>query len=214
MRNDVFRSREEAARSLARRLGPGLGDAVVLTIPTRGAIVGCVLAEEIGSALDIVVPQKIPIPWNPEAAMGAVCSDGALVLSGTMANDLGLSDSTVGECVDAARASAERIAEKYRTTVPPADITGRHVILVDDGISSGYTMLAAVRSAAQRSPSMLTIAVPVSSAAASRQLGPKVDGFIAIVVGERQPFLIEDYYLENKVTSDDSVIDFLARRFG
>jgi predicted phosphoribosyltransferase len=211
MKNEVFQSRNEAARRLASQLCMESSDAIVLAVPTRGVLVGHRLALELGCMLDIVVPEKIPIPWNTDASMGAVTSDGARVINRTMVKALGLSEDAVRMYAEEARKSAVDVEGKYRNAVPPVDISGRRVIIVDDGISSGYTMLAAIESAAGRSPARLTVAVPVSSIAATRLLVPKVDELIALVISERQPFWIDDFYLENAPMDDDSIVEYLRR---
>lgn len=209
MNYEVFDNRQEAARRLAGHLCLNTPESIVVAIPTRGVIVGDVLSEELGCRFDLIFPEKIPIPWNPRAAMGAVSSDGAKIVNLTMAKELGLSNKAVEEHCARAESIAVEVERKYRQVIYPVEVEDEYVILVDDGISSGYTVLAAVESLKRRSPARLTVATPVTSIAAARLLGPKVDELIALVVSERQPFSIEDFYFDNPLVDDDMMIRYL-----
>lgn len=210
---DIFRDREDAGRRLADRLLDYKGrDAIVLAIPRGGVPVGFEIAERIDALLDVIVLRKIPVPWNPEAGFGAVTADGTVVLNENMLRGLGMSQEQIERAAEEVREEILRRMRAYRkgsTELP--DVRGRPVILVDDGLASGYTMLAAIKSLEKHEPSEVVVAVPVASSGAARLVRPRVDNFIALIVGERIPFAVADFYRYWSDLPDEEVLRYLDR---
>src|SRR5262245_1226086 len=159
----MFRNREDAARRLAARLkGRPLVAPLVLAIPRGGVVTGAALARELGAELDVVLSRKLRTPGHPELAMGAVSEAGHLYL----APHAGLPVDVLGEAFEFERAfqlaELERRRGLYRAARPPARAAGRSVIVTDDGIATGSTMLAALRTARAQRPRELIVAVPVA----------------------------------------------------
>jgi len=208
---ELFRDRRDAGRRLAERLLDYEGrDAVALAIPRGGVPVGVEVAKRLGAQLDVIVPRKIPIPWNPEAGMGAITADGTMVLNESMVRSLGLSKEEIEHAADEVRQEVIRRTETYRAGRAEPEIAGKPVILVDDGLASGYTMLAAIEFLRKQSPSSVVVAVPVASQGAARLIGPKVDELVALIVSERLPFAVADFYLEWRDLTDDEVLAYLG----
>ncbi len=213
MDTEMFRDREDAGRRLADRLLDYKGrGAIVLAIPRGGVPVGFELAESIDALLDVIVLRKIPIPWNPEAGFGAVTADGTLVLNDSMVRGLGMSDEQIQAAAEEVREEIIRRTQMYRKgSMESPDVAGRPVILVDDGLASGYTMLAAIRSIEKHKPSEVVVAVPVASSGAARLVRPRVDRFVALIVGERIPFAVVQFYRHWSDLTDEDVLRYLEK---
>jgi putative phosphoribosyl transferase len=209
---EVFLDRADAGRRLAARLLEYEGrGAVVLAVPRGGVPVGFEVARRLWAQFDVIVPRKIPIPWNPEAGFGAITADGTMVLNERMVRSLGLSEEEIEQAAEEVRQEVARRTKQYRGDRPPPDIKGRPVILVDDGLASGYTMLAAVTSLRREEPCEVVVAVPVASRGAARLISPKVDKLVALIVSERLPFAVADFYIEWRDLTDDEVLAYLRR---
>jgi predicted phosphoribosyltransferase len=213
MDNEVFRDRQDAGRRLADRLLDYKGrGAIVLAIPRGGVPVGFEIAESIEALLDVIVLRKIPIPWNPEAGFGAVTADGTVVLNDSMVRGLQLTDEQIRQAAEEVREEIVRRTRMYRKgSMEPSDVADRPVILVDDGLASGYTMLAAIKSLEKHKPSEVVVAVPVASSGAARLVRPRVDRFIALIVGERIPFAVADFYQYWSHLTDEEVLQYLEK---
>jgi predicted phosphoribosyltransferase len=160
----MFRDREEAGRMLARRIkGRKFQDPLVLAIPRGGVAIGAVLAREIGAELDVVLSRKLRAPGQPELAVGAVGEDGRVCLNLRVQDVLGLSEEYLAaECRHQLAEIARRKA-LFRRVRPPASIKGRSVIVADDGIATGSTMIAALEVARMQDAHELIVAVPVAA---------------------------------------------------
>jgi len=208
--DDLFRSRAEAGKRLAEHLMDYAGSgAVVLAIPRGGVPVAYEIAKRLGAELDVIIPRKMPIPWNPEAGFGAITADGTMVLNEPMVESLGLTPDDISRIAEEVRRAVVRRTKAYRGEKPPVDVAGKTVILVDDGLASGYTMLAAIQSVRKLSPSKVIVAVPVASSPAARLVGKAADRLIALVVSDRLPFAVADFYLEWRDLTDEEVLHYL-----
>jgi predicted phosphoribosyltransferase len=208
---ELFRDRRDAGRRLAERLLEYEGrDVLVLAIPRGGVPVGAEVAARLRAEFDVIVPRKIPIPWNTEAGMGAITADGTMVLNEGMVRSLGLSKEEIEAEAESVRQEVIRRTTIYREGRQPARISGRPVILVDDGLASGYTMLAAIESLRKEEPSEIVVAVPVASSGAARLVGQKASHLVALVVSERLPFAVADFYLEWRDLTDEEVLGVMS----
>jgi predicted phosphoribosyltransferase len=147
-----FENRIEAGRLLARLMMARRrvaiidlqGAAVVLALARGGVPVGFEVADRLRLPLDVIIVRKAGVPWQPELAMGAITSQ-VRILDDSMIRQLGISDEEVEEIVAREQAETSRREELYRGGQPALDLRGRSAILVDDGLATGSTMLAAVR---------------------------------------------------------------------
>ena len=170
----LFRDRADAGRRLADRLvSLELNDPSVLAVPAGGVPVGAQIAQRLSAPLDLIIVRKIRIPWNPEAGFGAVTSGGDALLNPRLTPVLGLNDTDIQRLADVARTEVAQRERIFRGERAHPALSGRTVILVDDGLASGYTMLAAVRSVRRRGPSTIVVAVPAASGSASASITKK-----------------------------------------
>lgn len=159
----MFRDREDAGRQLAEKLkGQPLADPLVLAIPRGGVVTGAVLARELGAELDVVLARKLRAPFNPELAVGAIGEDGEEYLADFAWTIRGVDDEYLERERAHQIAEIARRKERFRAGRPAAGIAGRSVIVTDDGIATGATMLAALHVIRARQPRELIVAVPVS----------------------------------------------------
>lgn len=198
-----YDDRTDAGQRLADRLALRTNsDALVLAIPRGGVPVAAVVAERLGAELDVVVARKLGAPGAPEFAIGAVTANGGLYLS--TRNSEGVAPSYVNRVVAAERAEAQRREARFRAGRPPPRIAGRTVIVVDDGLATGATMRAALRSVRQAKPAWLVAAVPVGPHDTCVALGLEADEIICLQ--EPEPFYaVGLHYVHFEPTEDEEV---------
>lgn len=210
----LFEDREEAGRRLAEAYPGPADDPVVLGIARGGIPVGYSLAVALGGTLDVVTARKLPIPWNPEAGFGAVAPDGSVFLNRDMVLRLGLGETEIGEIAQEVLQEVRRREEAYRGKRPFPSLEGREVILTDDGLATGYTMLAAISMARKRRPRLLAVAVPVSPEDTARMIESRVDLFLCLHRSRRYPFAVAEFYRDFRDLTDEEVRDYLERSRG
>jgi putative phosphoribosyl transferase len=179
-----FADRADAGRALGERLAESpRPDAVVLGLPRGGVVVGAEVARVLGAPLDVLLVRKIGLPWQPELAMGAIAAVGDVVQE-VRSEDVLVRSGTRPEQFAQVRADEERELRRreaaYRGAEPPADVTGRPVILVDDGLATGATMRAAVAAARAAGAGRITVAVPVGSPRACERLAAEADEVVCL----------------------------------
>jgi putative phosphoribosyl transferase len=204
---DRVEAGEWLAEVLARRARP---PDIVLAIPRGGVIVGDRVAERLGVPMDVVVPRKVGAPGNPELAVGAV-ADGVEAIDEAAVRRLGLDMAAVR--AEAARQTAEvaRRTAAYRRGRPPLDLTGRAAVLVDDGVATGWTCVAAARCTRRAGAARVLVAVPVGPAELAQRLGPEVDEVVVLLTPE--PYLaVGQAYLRFPQVGDDEVLRCLEGR--
>jgi len=206
----TFRDRREAGRALAAAVKARQpADPLVLAIPRGGVPVGCELAKALHAPFDLIVPRKLPIPYNPEAGFGAVTPDGTVVLNGPLVRELGLSKREIDNIVMAVMDEVQRRVKAYRPG-PPLDPKGRTVIITDDGLASGYTMIAAVRDVKKKGPKKVIVAVPCSPRSSVERLEQEADEVVSLYVQEYGSFAVASYYDEFPDLSDGEVLALLG----
>lgn len=205
----LYRDRVEAGRQLAGHLSRYAGQNVlVLGIPRGGVPVAAEVARALGADLDVIVARKLGAPGQPELAIGAVTSNGGRFLNEDAIAQLGVSESYIKKVTEAEMQEAHDREQRFRKGRPAADIKGRIVIIVDDGLATGATMRAAVRSVRAAGPSKIIVAVPVGSREACAALRTEADE----VVCPYQPELfwaVGLYYENFEQTRDEDVIGIL-----
>jgi len=181
-----FSDRGEAGRLLAaellkHKLPPNV---VVLALPRGGVPVGLEVAKALHAPLDVVVVRKLGVPWHPELAMGAIAGASVQVLNEELIADLRISRQEVNAAVAKEKAEVERREKLYRSGRPAPDLHARVVLLVDDGLATGSTMLVAARYVRSFKPVKLIIAVPVGSAEACARLRKEADDVLCLATPE------------------------------
>jgi predicted phosphoribosyltransferase len=191
-RAPVFRDRRYAGRVLAELLGARVGPgARLLAIPAGGVPVAVALVESTGLPLDVAVVSKVTLPWNPEAGYGAVAFDGTMELNRPLIANLGLDDDTVQAGIAETRAKVARRVQSFR---PMGNLSGAHVVLVDDGLASGFTMRTAVDAVRRTGAGRISVAVPTGSMRAIRRLASRVDEVFCANVRTGTSFAVADAY--------------------
>jgi predicted phosphoribosyltransferase len=207
MNSARFRDRAEAGRLLGERLAgrQDVADAVVLGIPRGGVIVAAEVARALKAPLDVAIAHKLGAPGEPELAIGAVASDGTIVLDPAMLGELDVPAGYVERERAAQVREIERRLAAYRRGRPAVPVSGRCAVLCDDGIATGSTALAALRSLRRQAPRRLLLAVPVAPRPALDRLSLECDEAVALAVPE--PFVaVGHFYWEFGQTTDAQVI--------
>jgi putative phosphoribosyl transferase len=199
-------NREDAGRRLARELRrySGRSDVIVLALPRGGVPVAFEVAEALHAPLDVFVVRKLGLPWHEELAIGALASGGVRVLDADLIRVARVSDADIERVTAAEQAELERREKCYRGTRPFPDVSGRTVILVDDGLATGSTMRAAVEALRKQGPAAVVVAVPVAPAETCNAFRAIADEIICAETPE--PFqAVGLWYEDFSQTSDDDV---------
>jgi putative phosphoribosyl transferase len=206
----LYRDRQDAGRQLAETLAGYTGSsALVLAIPRGGVPVAVEVAERLGSTLDVIVTRKIPIPFNPEAGYGAVADDGTIVLNEPLVRSLGLSQMQIQRQADEVKAEIDRRVALYRSGLPFPPLKDKTAIVVDDGLASGFTMIAAIESARRRSAGRVVVAVPIASDSAFHRVGSLADEIVCPVIARTEWFAVASFYHHWYDLSDNEVVSLL-----
>ena len=208
----LFADRRHAGRELAQKvsgraheIGP---DPIVLALPRGGVPVGYEVARRLSAQLEPFVVRKLGVPRHEELAMGAIAPGGVVVLSRDLIDALQVPEEAVRRTIDAERRELERRDRAYRSGPPPR-LTGRGVILVDDGLATGATMLAAIAAVRRRQPARITVAVPVAAPQAVNTVGLEVDDTVYVAAPERFSG-VGLWYDDFSQTGDEEVQGLLA----
>ena len=214
----IFENRQDAGRQLAAKLGEYVDQpVVVLAIPNGGVPVALEVASALKVNLDLVICRKIPMPFSPEAGFGAIADDGTIILNEEIVKRLGLNRQQIEYEARKVRVEIKQRDILYRKDRPLVTVSGKTVIIIDDGLASGITMTAAVESVRHRRPKEIVVAAPCASASAVKQLEKVADRLITCVTGYMPRFAVADFYHQWYDLSDDEVIQYLdqwrAQRF-
>jgi predicted phosphoribosyltransferase len=210
-----YRDRREAGRVLAAELTsyrgkPGL---LVLGLARGGVPVAWEVAAALGADLDVFLVRKLGVPRWPELAMGALASGGRVVMNDDVVSNLHISDDQVRSVIDSETTELRRRELAYRGGRPEADLRGRTVMLVDDGIATGASMLAAVRAVRAAGARSVVVAVPVGPRTACRQLAAEADDVVCATMPVGFDAVGQVYADFHQVT-DDEVRTLLATPAG
>jgi len=207
-----FRDRKEAGKLLAAELAAYANkqDVIVLALPRGGVPVGFEIAQALHVPLDVIVVRKLGVPGQEELAMGAIATGGIRILNRDVVQFLNIPDEVIDEITAQELQELERRERLYRGERPAYDISGRTVILVDDGIATGATMHAAVAAIKQRQPTRIIIAVPTAAPSTCDEFAAEVDELVCVIRPE--PFIAVGYwYRQFSQTSDEEVRSLLER---
>jgi predicted phosphoribosyltransferase len=211
MRPHYFEDRSEAGQILASKLSKYANrpDVIVLALPRGGVPVGYEVARALNAPLDVFIVRKLGVPGYEELAMGAVATGGVRVLNEQVVNNLNIPDSVIDAVADWETEEIRRREERYRGDEPPPDVHGKTVILVDDGLATGATMLAALKALRQQRPARIVVAVPTAAPDTCEQMRAEADEAVCAITPE--PFYAVGLWYENfSQTTDEEVRELLA----
>jgi predicted phosphoribosyltransferase len=215
----VFSDRHDAGRKLGALIKsrPLLQEPVVMAIPAGGVPVGVEIARTLGAPIGLAIVRKIQIPGNTEAGFGAVTWDGQVLINEQLRATLGLSQGDVDTAIAATRRNIRERIARYTTGRPFPDLKKKCVILTDDGLASGYTMLAAIASIRTMHPERVIVAVPTSSASSAELIAREADEVICLNIRSGYRFAVAEAYRHWYDLDDSEVIAELGsveNRFG
>lgn len=206
-----FADRTDAGRRLGERLAAlALPDPVVLALPRGGVPVGYEVAAALSAPLDVVVARKLGAPFQPELGVGAIAEGGVLVLEDATLAGVGLTRDDMTDTIERERAELERRVQHYRGSRQLPTIAGRSVVVVDDGLATGVTARAALRSVRRSVPARLILAVPVGPPDAERMMAGEADEVVCLEQPDRLA-AVGQWYSDFTQTDDQTVLDLLAR---
>ncbi len=195
-RRFVFSDRLDAGRQLGEyiRLHVECPSPVVVAIPAGGIPVGKGVALALGAPFELAVVRKIQIPGNTEAGFGAVTWDGKVLINERLRAGLGLSQGEVDAAVALTRKNVRERIERYTGGRPFPDLTRKTAILVDDGLASGFTMLAAIQGIRTSGPALIVVAVPTASASSAERVAAEVDQLVCLNIRSGGRFAVAEAY--------------------
>ena len=208
---------EETEEELENRLGKEeevekiRKSIIVLAIPNGGVVVGYEVSKLLNIDFEVIVCRKVQIPWNPEAGYGSVAPDGSCFLNKKLVLALGLSDRIIKQNIQKTMNQIKSRIEKYRGKKPFPKLKDKIVILVDDGLASGFTMLASIEFVKKKKPKKIIVAVPTASGSAYQLVRPEIDKLIALDVRYAYPFAVADAYENWYDVSDEEVLKYLKK---
>ena len=207
----VFEDRRTAGRALVPELQRcKLDDPIILGLPRGGVPLAYEIAMALRAPLDTIVVRKLGVPSQPELAFGAIASGGIRVINDeVVASLLSLDDAAIERIASRESAELRRREQAYRLDRPFPKLEGRDVVLVDDGLATGATMLAAAQAVRTRSPASLVVAVPVGSAAAVAKLSTIVDRVICLE-SPASFYAVGQFYVDFGQTTDGEVRELLC----
>jgi predicted phosphoribosyltransferase len=205
----MFRNREDAGRRLAERLTAWkLHEPLVLAIPRGGVVTGAVLARALGAELDVVLSRKLRAPWLPEFAIGAIGEDGQVYLNPDAQGVPGLTADYLAQEREYQLGEIARRKVLFRAVWPAAQIAGRSVLVTDDGIATGATMIAALQTVQVHRPYEIIVAVPVASPERLKAVRWWCDEVVCLLC-TRALHAIGQFYEDFRPVEDDQVVALL-----
>ena len=211
MQPGLFRNRRHAGQLLARKLAhyADRPDVLVLALPRGGVPVAYEVAHALHAPMDVFLVRKLGVPGYEELAMGAVATGRVRVLNDTIVAGLGIPDYLIDAVAAKELEELKRRERIYRGGRPPPDVRGRTVILVDDGLATGATMLAAIKALRQLQPARIVVAVPTAAPDTCEALRAEVDEVVCAITPE--PFdAVGRWYEDFSQTTDEEVRELLA----
>ncbi|HYB03959.1 MAG TPA: phosphoribosyltransferase [Nitrososphaerales archaeon] len=201
----MFRDRKEVGQLLADRIRKlNIKNPIVLAIPRGGVPVAREIALAIRAPLDLVITRKIGFPGEPEYAIGAVTQEGHIIVDHQTVSRMGVTEKYLKEEAERQTKEIQSRMERYRGETSYPDLKGKDVIIVDDGIATGNTILAAIESVRRKNPASIILAIGVAPPDAIRKLTKSVDSVICLDTPE--PFFsIGEFYVSFEQVDDDEV---------
>lgn len=206
----VFEDRRTAGRALVPELQRcDLDNPIILGLPRGGVPLAYEIAMALHAPLDTIVVRKLGVPSQPELAFGAIASGGVRVINDEVVESVfGLDDASIERIASRESAELRRREQAYRLDRPYPELAGKDVVLVDDGLATGATMLAAAQAVRTRSPASVVVAVPVGSTSAVAKVSAIVDRVICLE-SPATFYAVGQFYIDFGQTTDDEVRDLL-----
>jgi putative phosphoribosyl transferase len=206
-----FADRAAAGRLLAETVRDSVDRLdLVLALPRGGVAIGAEIAAALGVPLDVFLVRKVGAPEQPELAMGALAETGHLELNQRVLDSVRVDQQTLSELVKRERLEIERRLQRYRSARPAPVVQGRSVLVVDDGVATGATMLVALRALRAQQPAQLVMGTPVCPGSTLARLRSEADQ--VVVLASPEPFgAVGSWYSDFHQMSDDEVTELLAR---
>ena len=207
-----FFNRTEAGLILAENLGSyaSRDDVLVLALPRGGVPVAAEVAKRLNAPFDVFVVRKLGLPGHAELAMGAIATGGVRVFNGEVVNALRIPDEVIDAVSAEELVELQRREKAYRTDRPPLDVEGKTVIVVDDGVATGSTMLAAVSALRQLYAARIVVAAPVIAASTYHEIQSKADEVVAVMIPEHF-YAVGFWYKDFSQTTDHEVRELLTQ---
>ncbi len=206
----LYRNRDQAGRLLARELLPLKDeDPLILALPRGGVAVAAAVAIALDAPLDVLVVRKLGAPRQPEFGFGAVAGDVRVLDESTVAL-LGISEQQVAEVTARETAEMHRREKVYRRDMPPLEVEGRTVVIVDDGLATGGTAAAAIGAIGAMGPAKVVLAVPVAPPDTAMRLSEEVDDLVCLSTPSDFG-AVGRWYLDFEQTTDMEVIELLRQ---
>jgi len=210
-RRHVFKDREAAGRVLSGMLEQYRNsNAIVFAIPAGGVAVAVPLARELGLPLDVAVVSKITLPWNPEAGYGAVAFDGTVRLNEELLSHFRLSEGQIRAGIRKTEEKVSRRVALLRGDRPLPDFK-RPVLLVDDGLASGFTLLTAIEALRKQGCGELVLAVPTAHEESLSRVMDEVDAVYCPNIRGGLSFAVADAYEQWRDLSEEEIITLLKK---
>lgn len=210
----VFKDRFEAGDILAQMLEPEYKDGqnmMVLGIPSGGVPVGLQISKRLNAPFDLIIVRKIQIPNNPEAGFGAISLGGGVFLNKALLSRLNLSPSQVQKQIDLVKENLEKRNRLFRKGSDLPDVSKKTVILVDDGLASGYTMMASIHDVRQMGAQKIIVAVPTAPKRTVEMIAPLAEEIYCANIREAPFFAVAEAYSLWYDLSLEEVVDLLNR---
>jgi putative phosphoribosyl transferase len=208
----AFLDREAAGRRLAGFFQKTAdGNSVVLCLPRGGVPVGGPVAEVLEAPLSVAVARKLPVPHSPEMGFGAVCIDGSVALNERLVDRMGIDQEEIDRTIEEVSAEVKRRAAAYTGSEEPPDVKNRDVFLVDDGIATGYTMMAAAKMLRKQSPGSLILGIPAAHKPSLDEVQELFDEAFCLFAQELLPFAVASFYERFEEMTDEDVHSLLEK---
>ncbi len=207
----VFRDRLHAGKLLAEKLTFDIKNTMLLAIPSGGVPIGHTMSNTMGIDFDLILVRKLQIPWNTEAGFGAISWDGEIVLNESLIFHLGLTEDVIKKVIQETLNNIELRNRQFRDNEPFPNLDGKKVILVDDGLASGYTMLAAIKSVRKRNPKKIIVAIPTAPSSSIDSLINTVEEIVCLNIRSCGFFAVADAYVDWYDLTDEEVMGFLSK---
>lgn len=206
-----FKDRYDAGRKLANELIKFKNkNAVIVALPRGGVIIGFEVSKLLKAPLDVIVARKIGAPFYPELGIGAIAPHGIKILDETLIKSLNVSEKALEKIIEQETIEMKRRSELYRRNATLADLAGKTVIIVDDGLATGVTARASIMSIKEMFPEKIILAVPVSPPDTAEEFRKEVDEVICL--NEPHEFYaVGAFYEDFRQISDDEVIHLLKK---
>lgn len=207
-----FKNRREAGEQLASELASmtSLTNVLVLALPRGGVPVAEPIAQRLGVPLSVLLVRKLGVPGQPEVAMGAISENGVRVLNNEIVETLAIDTREIARIEQRERQELERRQQLYRSGTPLPKVTGKTVILVDDGLATGATMKAAIKVLKRDEAGTIVVAVPVAARETALEIRSDIDRLVCLA--KPYPFAAIGYWYQDfSQVRDDEVLEIIQR---